>query len=164
MALPTNFTDQKIDRVQNQDRKYIQTTNSDGTVSFTDVTIYEDNGSQATAQNMNATNLQVNLNTNKIGTEPLNTASQNLCGAINEQQNEIDDINNSLTVLIEGTLTQGNDTVTLTDPRIKTTSIIDIYTDVWGVSPKSVEVIQDGILELVFPIQQTNVNIRVRCL
>lgn len=96
MALPTNFTDQKIDTVQNTDRKYIPTLNDDNTYSFTDVTVYEDNGSKFTASNMNATNTQVNINTNKIGTEPLNTTSQNLCGAINEQQRDIDDLNTTL--------------------------------------------------------------------
>lgn len=91
MALPTNFADQKIDTSQNVNRKYTAIKNNDDTYSFTDVTIYEDEGSVFYATNMNETNTQVNANTNKIGTSTLTTLSQNLCGAVNELKNDIED-------------------------------------------------------------------------
>lgn len=96
MILPTNFTDQKIDSSQNVNRRYIATKNNDDTYSFTDVTIYENEGSAFSADNMNSTNTQINTNTNKIGNATLKTVAQSLTSGINEICDNIDEVNDSI--------------------------------------------------------------------
>jgi len=61
---------------------------------------------------------------------------------------------------LTGTLTAGETTVTLTNSAIKTTSLIDVYTSVFGVNPTNV-VASDGSLVLTFDQQTANVDIRV---
>ena len=46
-------------------RKYAQTTNSDGTVSFTDSTEYQQTGDTFGAKDINATNIEVIAKTNE---------------------------------------------------------------------------------------------------
>ena len=60
MALRTDYTDDILDLDQNTNRKYEMTTNQDNSVSFTDVTAYEQEGSTFGAADFNATNEKVN--------------------------------------------------------------------------------------------------------
>ena len=71
-TLPTNYVDAVLNADVNTKRKYNMITNSDGTVSFEDVTDYSTEGSNFGAVNINETNVAVNqLNTDL-------TASDNL--------------------------------------------------------------------------------------
>lgn len=58
--LPTDFKDDILNTGVNQKRKYQQTYNSDGSVSFDDVTSYSQQGSDFGAQQVNETNGAVN--------------------------------------------------------------------------------------------------------
>lgn len=58
--LPVNFKDDILNTGVNQKRKYQQTYNSDGSVSFEDVTAYQQKGSNFGAQEVNKTNEAVN--------------------------------------------------------------------------------------------------------
>ena len=58
MALKTDYKDDII--ATGTQRKYTQTTNSDGTVSFTDSTEYQQTGDTFGAKDINATNIEVN--------------------------------------------------------------------------------------------------------
>ena len=51
--LSTDFKDDVLDTVENENRKYQMTYNTDGTVSFTDVTKYSQNGSLFGAKEVN---------------------------------------------------------------------------------------------------------------
>lgn len=58
--LPTNFKDDILNTSVNQKRKYQQTYNNDGSVSFQDVTTYRQIGSEFGASQVNQTNKAVN--------------------------------------------------------------------------------------------------------
>lgn len=58
--LPVDFKDDILNTGVNQKRKYQQTYNSDGSVSFEDVTAYQQKGSNFGAQEVNKTNGAVN--------------------------------------------------------------------------------------------------------
>ena len=77
--LPVNFKDDILNTGVNQKRKYQQTYNADGSVSFEDVTAYQQKGSNFGAQEVNETNGAVNniyserildLNELELVTEP----------------------------------------------------------------------------------------------
>lgn len=74
--LKTDYKDDILDTSQNTKRKYAMSENQDDTVSFDDETEYLQEGDSFGAQDINATNAQVNTNTG-----------------------DIQDINNNLTVL-----------------------------------------------------------------
>ena len=61
---------------------------------------------------------------------------------------------------LTGTLTAGNTTLTLTDSSITTSSTIDIYTSVYGISPTNVTVIT-GSITLTFAAQAIDVDVKV---
>lgn len=66
-----------------------------------------------------------------------------------------------LYVELNGTLTAGATTVTLSNSEIRTTSTVDIYTDVYGVNPTAVAV-SNGSMTLTFEAQQSAINVKVR--
>lgn len=63
--------------------------------------------------------------------------------------------------ILSATLAAGSTSVTITDQRILADSMIDIYTDVYGVNPTSASSTA-GSLTLTFEAQQTAIEIRVR--
>lgn len=63
--------------------------------------------------------------------------------------------------ILSAALAAGSTTVTISDERILADSMIDIYTDVYGVNPTSAEA-SAGSLTLTFEAQPTAINIRVR--
>lgn len=67
MALKENYKDDILDVSQNVKRKYQMENNGDGTVSFTDVTEYTQQGDSFGASDMNATNGKVNTLESDIG-------------------------------------------------------------------------------------------------
>lgn len=64
--LKTDYKDDILDTSQNTKRKYAMTENQDNTVSFDDETEYTQEGDNFGAQDINATNAQVNTNTGAI--------------------------------------------------------------------------------------------------
>lgn len=100
-----------------------------------------------------------------------NTASgltaDNVQAAIDEIVDSVDAINEANTQLITGTLNAGVTTLTLASPRIKTTSIIDVWQDVGSgasvdiVAPTAIEV-NNGSVVLTFEAQATNMIFGIR--
>lgn len=80
----------------------------------------------------------------------LDTEDKTIIGAVNEVRG---------TILV-GTLTAGATTLTLSDASITTDSTVDIYTDVYGVSPSAVSV-STGSIALTFSAQSQNIGVKV---
>lgn len=80
----------------------------------------------------------------------LNTTSKNVVGSINEVKGKE----------VTGTLLAGATTITLQDASITTTSTIDIYTDVFGISPESVAV-ATGEITITFEAQAADLGVKV---
>ena len=80
----------------------------------------------------------------------LNTTTKNIVGSINEVKGKE----------VTGTLTAGNTSITLQDASITTTSTIDIYTDVFGISPESVAV-ATGEITITFEAQSSDMGVKV---
>lgn len=80
----------------------------------------------------------------------LNTTSKNVVGSINEVKGKE----------VTGTLLAGNTSITLQDAAITTTSTIDIYTDVFGISPESVAV-ATGEITITFEEQAADLGVKV---
>lgn len=80
----------------------------------------------------------------------LNTTSKNVVGAVNEVKGKE----------VTGTLLAGNTSITLQDAAITTTSMIDIYTDVFGISPESVAV-ATGEITITFEAQAADLGVKV---
>ena len=64
-------------------------------------------------------------------------------------------------VEVTGTLTAGNTSITLSNAAITTTSTLDIYTDVYGVNPKTVTV-ANGSVTMTFDGQNSALGVKVR--
>ena len=62
---------------------------------------------------------------------------------------------------ISGILTAGSTSLTLQSAAITTNSLVDIYTENYGVSPTNA-VVTNGFIELTFEAQQTNMGVKVR--
>ncbi len=80
MSLKTDYTND----IFSGNRKYNMITNSDGTVSFTDVTEYTSEGDTFSASDINSVNEVINALDTKIGSSTLETAAQDLSDAVNE--------------------------------------------------------------------------------
>lgn len=62
--------------------------------------------------------------------------------------------------VVTGTLTVGETSVTLSSSAITTSSVIDVYTNVFGVNPTNIEV-SSGKVILTFEAQSSEVQIRI---
>lgn len=62
--------------------------------------------------------------------------------------------------VLTGTLQVGATTLTLTDASIKSTSLIDVYTDVYGVEIRN-QTISGTMLTLTFKPQNVNISVKV---
>lgn len=85
----------------------------------------------------------------------LNTASKSVIGAINELNGKVYEVE------ISGTLFAGSTTIGFLDAAITTSSVIDIYTNKYGVSPDSVTV-STGRIDMTFPEQASDLGVKVR--
>lgn len=63
--------------------------------------------------------------------------------------------------ITKGTLAVGSTSIALSNSNIKTTSVLSIYTSVWGVNPKTVAV-ESGKVTLTFDAQTVAVEVGVR--
>lgn len=84
----------------------------------------------------------------------LETTDKTVFGAINE----LNSIGNYVT--LSGTLEAGETSLTIADNRITTDSMIDIYTDVFGVNPTAVSV-SAGSITLDFEEQASDLGVMV---
>lgn len=75
--------------------------------------------------------------------------------------NKINEEVNKLTNFLTGTLTAGETTLTISNSSITEDSMIDIYTNVFGVNPTEVTV-ANGSITLVFDAQETDLGVKVR--
>ena len=73
---------------------------------------------------------------------------------------KLGDVGDPGTVL-SGTLTAGQTSLTITDDAIETTSLIDIYTDVYGLEPTNVAV-TTGQMVLTFNAQGVDISVKVK--
>ena len=79
------------------------------------------------------------------------TTAKTLIAALNEIGGKI----------LTGTLVAGNTSLVLSDAAITTSSMIDIYTDTYGVNPSAVGV-ATGSITLTFDSQAADVAVKVR--
>ena len=62
---------------------------------------------------------------------------------------------------VTGTLLTGSTSLTLSDASISSTSTLDFFTDVYGVSPTAVSVSTDSVT-LTFEAQESDLSVKVR--
>lgn len=85
----------------------------------------------------------------------LNTTSKSVSGAINELNGKVYEVE------ISGTLFAGSTSIGFLDAAITTSSVIDIYTNKYGVSPDAVTV-STGRIDMTFPEQASDLGVKVR--
>ena len=85
----------------------------------------------------------------------LNTTSKNVTGAINELNGKV------YKSEVTGKLLAGQTTISFLSASITTSSIIDIYTDVWGINPETVTV-STGSVSMTFEAQASDLGVKVR--
>lgn len=83
------------------------------------------------------------------------TTAKNAAGAINELAAR------PTYKELTATLLTGSNYVDISDAAILTTSTIDIYTDVFGLSPNNV-IVTNGNVRLLFSVQSTDISIKIR--
>lgn len=66
-------------------------------------------------------------------------------------------------LILSGVLSAGSTTITLSNESITGEEMIEIFTDIYGVNPKSVTS-EAGSIILTFKAQENDMNIKVRCL
>ena len=66
-------------------------------------------------------------------------------------------------LILSGTLSAGSTTITLSNQSITGEEMIEVFTDIYGVNPKSITS-EAGSITLTFKAQENNMNIKVRCL
>lgn len=103
MALPVNFKDDVLASSMDGKRRYNMITNSDGTVSFEDVTTYSQEGSNFGSAQINNTNGAINtINNNVLDTiEQIsaNTSGGKFAGAL-----ALKNVNNSIQELLKSSV------------------------------------------------------------
>ena len=93
----------------------------------------------------------------------LSTAETNLAGVTTRMgtaETNISKLQTNATIT-KGTLAIGSTSIALSNSNIKTTSVLSIYTSVWGVNPKTVAV-ESGKVTLTFDAQTVAVEVGVR--
>lgn len=91
------------------------------------------------------------VNKNILYSSDLKTSAKSIIGAVNEAAG----------IWVSGTLTAGQTSLTLSDASITTSSNIDIYTDVFGVSATGATV-STGSITLTFASRTSNLGVKVR--
>lgn len=85
----------------------------------------------------------------------LETGSKSIFGAINEL-NRIGDY-----ATVKGTLTAGQTSITLSDNRITTDSMIEVFTSIVGVDPVTTPTVTDGSITISFEAQAVDVVVGI---
>ena len=123
ITLPTNYRDDILNSSAEGKRKYVMSYNQDGTVSFEDVTPYEQVGSDFGAGDINTANEAINesFDKNKLvkDLETINALTEEgfapdalVVKQLNESLNKIGNGFGKVTKLIEGESTTTNNTIT----------------------------------------------------
>lgn len=112
-----------------------------------------------------------NLQTSLSGTQTtLATTQSSLAStqtSLNEAKTTLTTLSNSVSALqsnatvTKGTLAVGATSIVLSNSKITTSSVLSIYTSVWGVNPKTVTV-ASGKVTLTFDAQTVAVEVGVR--
>lgn len=136
IELRTDYVNAELDQEINDRTRYQEVVHPDGTKSFSDVSAYKVTGDTFGAEDMNATNREVN---------------------------DLNEFRTTYERYLEATLPLGDKVVVIEDDAITTDSIIDIYTDVYGAIPKDL-VAETGKITMTFITQKTDIHIRVRCM
>ena len=63
-------------------------------------------------------------------------------------------------VILTGTITAGNDSITLTDASILADSLIEVYTDTYGITPINITS-SVGTVTVTFRTQYSNLGVKV---
>ena len=66
MSLPTNYQNEILNSAMSNRRQYRMIENNNNTISFIDVTVYDQEGSLFDADDINAITTQINLNITNI--------------------------------------------------------------------------------------------------
>ena len=82
-----------------------------------------------------------------------------IVGVVSGELAYVDDANYS-PIILTGTLTAGQTSLVITSEDITTSSIIDIYTDVFGVDPTNVTV-ANGSITITFDAQASDLSVKV---
>ena len=85
----------------------------------------------------------------------LTPENKTIIGSINELANE------SLSAVVTGTLAAGYDTILFMDNRIKKDSLLVCYTNPFGINPINMRVVHEGRVEVMFEVQDVDVNVAV---
>lgn len=157
-TLPVNFQDDIMNADMGGKRKYRMIQNTDGTVSFEDVTTYDQVGSNFGAGQINQTNTAVNAAADagkiieSLATVKSTTASGYMAGALA--------LKDAVGVTLTATLAANATSVSFTNAAITSTSIIDQYTDPYGVNPTAMTV-SGNTLTMTFNAQSAAVKVMV---
>ena len=158
ITLPTNFQDDILSALMNGKRRFRMETYPDGTVSFTDVSQYDQVGSNFGAAQINQTNAAVNAAADagkiidNLTTVKSTTASGYMAGALA--------LKDAVGVMLTATLAANATTVSFTNAAITSTALIDTYADVYGVSPKTATV-SGNTLTLTFTARSAAMTVVV---
>lgn len=125
---------------------------------------------RVTTNENNISSLQTNVSNitsrvgaveSKIGTGTLDTVAQDLIGAVNEVNGKIP--SGSAVEVQSATLTAGQTSkvLTFTDQTIGATTLIDVYTDTFGVNPTNVTYTASTVT-LTFEAQASDVVVAVK--
>lgn len=75
----------------------------------------------------------------------------------------VKNVEDKLAFFVTGTLTAGATTIAIKNSKIKSTSIIELYNDIYGTSATDV-IVANGSITLEYPPLETNLNIKIRVL
>lgn len=96
------------------------------------------------------------ITTIRTNISTMNSVIENIKTTINEMKNEIGEV-------YTGVLSVGETILTIETPNVTEDSIIDVYTDVFGLTPKSVVVsLSAKTVKLTFDVQKTVVNVKLK--
>lgn len=65
-------------------------------------------------------------------------------------------------ICLTATLAAGSTSITFTDASITEDCFVDVYTDVYGVNPESIQTGETGQLTLLFEEQEQDIRVRIK--
>ena len=88
-----------------------------------------------------------------VGADALSAIASDIKQAIGEKADKYTDVS--------GTLSAGNTSIELSNDAISSSSTVDIYTEVYGITPETVTVM-DGKIVLTFESQDVDISVKAR--
>ncbi len=159
--LRDDFRDEILSESMNGRRHFRVIQNDDGTVSFEDVTELAQKGDCYGQKEINQLNKEVNKAVKKD--ELIKSLAITEHGVVMDGKTCAEYIMQALGTTLTATLTAGAVSVTFTDPAITNDSLIDVYTDTYGVNPTDMTY-DDAThtLTVTFDAQEADVRVKVR--